>query len=629
MERLKFVRSGDGGGRANVVAIVVLVGLALLIFLSIFVIFPAVRASRVRRMFEEARAHEKAGDAEEAEAIYTRITIGYPEMGEAAEAQAEIVRLSPILRAAAAEKHAADFAFREKRFEEALRIYREIVEKYPQSRRAGEAKASIPACARMACRRLLDEAETAMAQERWDDADNRLERLRAIDPEYPGLDEKISATREKLDAFAAARRNAAIAEESGLLAKALAALDSALAILPHDEKTYAERIRILKAIRPPEGMVLVLPGEFVVGSDGGGRDERPRRRLRSDGFYMDRTEVTNARYAEFVAATGQSPPLHWADRSPGEEAADLPVVGVTWSEASAYAAWAGKRLPTAVEWERAARGDSGRTYPWGDSFDSAAGVFSLSAAPVGELESDRSAEGCMDMGGNVSEWTASDGPGGTKEIRGASWAGFERGRSNPLVAPRPGAANTFNTILADHAKTPSLVTNGAETEFFLRHVHEEIAFFEIRKWLADEGRYVSGHFSIRSGEPIRGERIVRREDGSGRPGEKMKFETGCRLLRINHPKDPKRVSATFAGSIGVERTVGVFSGPLPEPTCVSLVQRSEKDSDADIEKEMDAVHNRDLSEIARSANRLYAPPESRFANCGFRCARDVRQAENN
>jgi len=108
-------------------------------------------------------------------------------------------------------------------------------------------------------------------------------------------------------------------------------------------------------------MVRVPAGPFLYGED--------RREVELPEFWIDRTPVTNAEYARFVAATGRKPPQHWQGQTPPERIADHPVVHVSWRDAVAYAGWAGKRLPTEEEWEKAARSIDGREYPWGDRFN--------------------------------------------------------------------------------------------------------------------------------------------------------------------------------------------------------------------------------------------------------------------
>ena len=185
---------------------------------------------------------------------------------------------------------------------------------------------------------------------------------------------------------------------------------------------------------PPDGMVYVPGGDFLMGSDEGEALSRPAHFVSVRPFFIDRTEVTNEQYRTFVEATGYDPPPTWKDGAmpAGEEA--IPVTGITWYDAAAYAAWAGKRLPTESEWEFAARGAEGRKYPWGNDWDaSQANVENRSKGlkPVGEGVA--SPSGIHDMAGNAWEWTASDArpyPGGKefpwsrlklKIIRGGNW----------------------------------------------------------------------------------------------------------------------------------------------------------------------------------------------------------------
>jgi formylglycine-generating enzyme required for sulfatase activity len=124
-----------------------------------------------------------------------------------------------------------------------------------------------------------------------------------------------------------------------------------------------------------------------------------------DGFWIDRFEVTNADFGGFVAATGRAPAVFSDDDA--FNGADLPVTGINWDDANAYCTWAGKRLPSELEWEKAARGPEGQIYPWGAEFN-AVNAHLSGEAPVSirAFEADTSPFGVRGMAGNVSEWVS-------------------------------------------------------------------------------------------------------------------------------------------------------------------------------------------------------------------------------
>ena len=157
-------------------------------------------------------------------------------------------------------------------------------------------------------------------------------------------------------------------------------------------------------------MVWVPAGEFTMGSEQGDDDEQPIHRVVLDSFYLDTFEVTNGRFAKFVAAIQSEPPWGFADQETPVVQADRPVRWVTWLEATGYCLWAGKRLPTEAEWEKAARGPEGRTYPWGHDPPTAAhAVFGLTegaetVSPIGNRSPGSSLYGVHDLAGNLYEW---------------------------------------------------------------------------------------------------------------------------------------------------------------------------------------------------------------------------------
>jgi len=198
-------------------------------------------------------------------------------------------------------------------------------------------------------------------------------------------------------------------------------------------------------VRDDAPMVLVPAGPFLRGAPPGERraalgdggpagaspeaqepDDLPARTLHLDAFFIDKFEVTNRAYARFIAETGRPAPhwdpagprwggewgrFSWAGRRPPPGASDLPATLVTWFDAEAYCAWAGKRLPTEAEWEKAARGTDGRRFPWGEEGmpSPAHGNFGRrhpGPLPGGSFPGGASPYGAMDMAGNVAEWVA-------------------------------------------------------------------------------------------------------------------------------------------------------------------------------------------------------------------------------
>lgn len=211
------------------------------------------------------------------------------------------------------------------------------------------------------------------------------------------------------------------------------------------KETASERIH------PKDGavMVLVPAGPFAFGY--------PPKGSETAAFWIDKYEVTNKQYARFVAETGHARPSHWPGQTPPPSIENHPVVNVSWHDAKAYADWAGKRLPTVEQWEKAARGDGDlRLYPWGVPYRSLTTEEIVEAsqsigtsrwgkvrgeltpdqlkeyaqvgdgtAPVGSHPKGASPFGVEDMIGNAAEWTATellpDFPGGAMITRGGGW----------------------------------------------------------------------------------------------------------------------------------------------------------------------------------------------------------------
>lgn len=169
--------------------------------------------------------------------------------------------------------------------------------------------------------------------------------------------------------------------------------------------------------------LLIPGGRFIMGSAHSSdpkatEDEMPRHELEVTDFYIMRFPVTNAQFQQFMEATGHRAPLFWKDGRFPEEQADHPVVGVSFHDAGAFCRWAREvaglaiRLPSEPEWEKAARGQDGRVYPWGNQWEQGrcnSHESKISAtSPVGQFSpAGDSPYGVAEMAGNVQQWTAS------------------------------------------------------------------------------------------------------------------------------------------------------------------------------------------------------------------------------
>jgi len=217
-------------------------------------------------------------------------------------------------------------------------------------------------------------------------------------------------------------------------------------------------------------MIAIPGGTFKMGRDDGDLKERPAHALKVGPFMMDRTEVTNGEYYEFVKAANYSAPNHWVNGQPFTGTETMPVRFVSLEDAKAFAAWRSKRdgvtyrLPTEEEWEYAARnGEKDNLYPWGDDWedaDAVMGVADSEPTVVGSKPQGKNIWGVFDLIGNVWEWTDTEikpYPGSNAEIQK---------RSEKRIVVRGGSAHedpaklkitaTFRADVSDKQKEKNL-----------------------------------------------------------------------------------------------------------------------------------------------------------------------------
>jgi len=180
-------------------------------------------------------------------------------------------------------------------------------------------------------------------------------------------------------------------------------------------------------VNPTDGteMVWVAPGKFILGASSAQinawikewpadkaalfEDEQPQCSVNLPGYWIGRTDVTNAQYQRFVRATRHRAPQNWKGGRLPAGLGNSPAAFVAWQDARAYCEWAGGHLPTELQWEKAARGTDGRMFPWGNRWDrsrccNSYSTKTTSPPPVGSYRGDFSPYGCFDMAGNVSQW---------------------------------------------------------------------------------------------------------------------------------------------------------------------------------------------------------------------------------
>jgi len=432
----------------------------------------------------------------------------------------------------------------------------------------------------------------------------------------------------KADALLArARENA----ENRKWEQAAGACTKLLRLMPNDEAARELLARVAPNLTPPEGMVYVPAGTYTIG----GTRQRPESKVSfSCGFFIDKQEVTCARYARFLAAARRAPPPGWPRNGrPPKDAENLPVTRVTWEDAQAFAEWAGVELPTEAEWEAAARGKNGAAYTWGSVFKPAA-VLAYRLMPVGSADDDCSPIGCLDMAGNAAEWTATPetfalprkapAQGAAPRyhvVKGASWAGPAKDRPTPMVPAgnNAGRRTVQWALTADPEQPEVAVVSGAGLEIHYIAVSGSPRFARVglRVWKPEWRAWAEAHFTVEIGKPIRYEGRISVSEGkeagasrerSKKPAtRKVVLDSGCTLLR----HEPNQW-IEIRNPLGIVERLPRGDRKRPEP--VRIPDHEEGPPPSKLT----------LADVTRSAARMIGRSDRGYINVGFRCVKHIR-----
>jgi len=622
-------------------AVVGAISVLLLAVLIFVVVLPASRHSQegqAAQMLREILSLKEQGRIDAAQTLCSRIRSEYPNT-PAAQKASEIEQEMQTLNAGAHERcNEADALASKGDLESVAAGFRKF-----EKILAGPPVTAVETYYNYAKKRLeelreriaLVQAEKAAAHEKRGQWFEALQDYRTAADEFGVKGEPVASrlvvARRRVEEHAAQLAAGREAAGAGKWDEAYRAAVAALDLVPADPKGHEFLAAIAPKLTPPPGMVLVPPGEYTAG----GSDDSPKRAVSvAHGFFVDRAEVTFARFGEFLRASGRAPPPGWSeDGLPPAGAEKLPVVGVTWEEAAAFAAWAGGALPTEEQWECASRGKSGQLYPWGDKWDPLAGVFGFGPATAGAMEKDRSPFGCVDMASNVAEWTSTKvaGPSTATEqpaaprrapgraveqlpryvVKGSSWAGIEPER--PTVVVLYGSAGLAPAgspaLLTPQLETPeSPVRCLSNIEMHYEGVWgagEATAWVRVRRWMPTWDQWAEDRCSVASGGAIGGQKAIAIEEGGSKPKRRtvqVDLSTGCVLLRCEDKgwleyRDPAGVTRRLPyEKLGLPPVIKVneYREPPPAPGI-------------------------SLEKTAMAAARMIGRADRRYVNVGFRC----------
>jgi formylglycine-generating enzyme required for sulfatase activity len=611
----------------------VFVGIVAGILWLVFVYIPRARSENVMaadKAFNEALNLKEAGNLSDAINLCSRIAKDYSDTIYAAKAD----DLSQEMQKLNAEAHA--------RCEEAESIARKGdldsliagFKKY-QEILSGPPVTLVAEHREMAAHRLeqirdgieADEAGLAAQDERNGDWRAALKRYQRVADEFGFRHEPITTlittAQKRLDDCATHVRSGQQAVREGKWDAAYHSAAAALDSVPADPDARSLLAAIAPKLKPPAGMVLVPPGKYVVG----GSEGNPRHTVELPfGLFMDIKEVTRGRFAEFLRATGRPAPPGWTEPQSSDE---MPVAEVTWSDAAAFAAWSGCALPTEEQWECACRGPSGQVYPWGDTWTPANAVLGFGPTPAGAAPGDRSPCGCLDIAGNVAEWTATvmESPAVAPSpvpfrsgmsakprrcvVKGSSWAGLEKDRLTHVVpALLPEGVSDAPLLLAAESKTPEWAVryrSDIEIEYLGVAGAEDYAYILVRKWMPSWDRWAEYKFQVKSGEKIGDNVSVVAEDVARTKRKTAQVDLSTDCVALDHDKTWLDVRDPS----GVVRRLSYINVSGLRPAKLNEC------------KEAPPAPEMTLARAVSAANRMMGRENGRYINVGFRCARTL------
>ena len=484
---------------------------------------PGMRAETVMeadKAFNDALTLKEAGKLPDAITLCTRIARDYASTSYAEKANSLSVEMQILNTGAHARCEDAEAAARKGDLDSLIAGFK----KYEQIL-AGPPVTLVAECRESAARRLeqlrdgIALAESALGAQDEKNGDWRaaLERYRMVAEKFgfhrEPIASRIPRAQKRLDDCAVQVHAGQEAFRASRWDAAYHAAVAALDLVSADPDARSLLAGIAPKLQPPPGMVLVPAGKYIVG----GGEGNPRRTVDLPfGLFIAVQEVTCGRFAEFLRATGRPAPPGWAEQQGNEE---LPVANVTWSEAAAFAAWAGCALATEEQWECACRGPSGQLYPWGDTWAPSNAVLGFGPAPVGSALDDRSPFGCMDMAGNVAQWTATPMPSKPRYyiVKGGSWAGMEEGRPTRAVAvPLPKGAADVPMLLSADPRIPEWMVryrSNIEMEYLGAITTADYTYVLVRKWMPGWDHWAESKFRVILDQEIGGSAAVTVEEG--------------------------------------------------------------------------------------------------------------------